>query len=90
MKIVFLTAYFRPEKTASSYLQENRNIAFAAAGFDMEVYAPCPTRGISGEEREAYKKRLRREVLYGGRMRVYRFSLWRESAYTAPLSVPER
>ena len=44
----------------------------------MEVYAPCPTRGISGEEREMYKRRLKREVLYGGKMRVYRFSLWRE------------
>ena len=78
MKVLLLPSYFYPEKMASSSLQENRSTAFAGAGFDMEVYAPCPTRGISGEEREAYKKRLRREVLYGGRMRVYRFSLWRE------------
>ena len=78
MKLLLLPSYFQPERAASAYLTENRYEAFAEAGFDMEVYAPCPTRGISGEEREAYKKRLRREVLYGGRMRVYRFSLWRE------------
>lgn len=78
MKVLFLRSYFKPERAASSYLIENCFTAFAEAGFDMEVYTPCPTRGISREEREAYKKRLRREVLYGGRMRVYRFSLWRE------------
>ena len=78
MKLLLLPSYFQPERAASAYLTENRYEAFAEAGFDMEVYAPCPTRGISGEERETYKKRLRREVLYGGRMRVYRFSLWRE------------
>lgn len=78
MRLLFLPTYFTPERTASSHLTNDRCEAFAGAGFDMEVYAPCPTRGISREEREAYKKRLRREVLYGGRMRVYRFSLWRE------------
>lgn len=78
MKLLLLPSYFQPERAASAYLTENRYEAFAGAGFDMEVYAPCPTRGISWEEREAYKGRLRREVLYGGRMRVYRFSLWRE------------
>ena len=78
MKLLLLPSYFQPEKAASAYLTENRYEAFAEAGFDMEVYAPCPTRGISKEERETYKKRLRREVLYSGRMRVYRFPLWRE------------
>lgn len=78
MKVLLLSSYFYPEKMASSYLQKNRGEAFAAAGFEMEVYAPCPTRGISGEERERYKRRLKWEVLYGGKMRVYRFSLWRE------------
>lgn len=78
MKVLLLSSYFYPEKMASSYLQKNRGEAFAAAGFEMEVYAPCPTRGISGEEREMYKRRLKWEVLYGGKMRVYRFSLCRE------------
>ena len=73
-----MISYFEPEKVASSYLFCNCYAAFAEAGFEMEVYAPCPTRGICKEEREVYKKRLRREVLYGGRMRVYRFPLWRE------------
>ena len=35
MKVVMLSTYFPPEKTASSYLQANRNDAFAEAGFEM-------------------------------------------------------
>ena len=47
MKILFLPAYFHPEKAASSYLSENRNHVFADTGFEMTVYTPIPTRGGS-------------------------------------------
>lgn len=43
---------FYPEQAASAYLSDNRNQAFADAGFDMVVYTPVPTRGISIEERK--------------------------------------
>lgn len=52
MKILYLPAYFYPEQAASAYLSDNRNQAFADAGFDMVVYTPVPTRGISIEERK--------------------------------------
>ena len=46
MRILFLTAYSYPEQTPSSYLGRQRNEAFIAAGHDLIVYAPVPTRGV--------------------------------------------
>lgn len=77
MKVLLLPAYFKPEIAASGYLSTNRNEAFAAAGFDMLVYTPVPTRGVSEEVRKIYEKR-REEHLYNGRMKVLRFPLIRE------------
>lgn len=74
MKILFLTAYFHPEQAASPYLGENRNQAFADAGYDMVVYTPTPTRGISEDIRQEYKKK-KLEFLYDGKMIVHRFNL---------------
>ena len=78
MKILFLPTYFTPEQTSSSLLIKNRYDAFIEAGFLVTVYAPCPTRGICEKERLLYKRRLRKESLYGGKMIVRRFSLFRE------------
>ena len=74
MKILFLTAYFHPEQAASPYLGENRNQTFADAGYDMVVYTPTPTRGISENVRQEYKKK-KMEFLYDGKMIVHRFNL---------------
>ena len=74
MKILFLTAYFHPEQAASPYLGENRNQAFADAGYDMVVYTPTPTRGISENVRQEYKKK-KLESLYDSKMIVHRFNL---------------
>ena len=77
MKVLFLRSYFLPERAASSYLTENYYEAFAAENFNMLVYTPVPTRGISEEVRKIYEKR-REEHLYDGRMKVLRFPLIRE------------
>ena len=61
-KILLLASYFYPEQAASSYLAENRNQAFAEAGFDMLVYTPMPTRGVTDEIRKKYGK-LKHEVV---------------------------
>lgn len=74
MKILFLSAYFHPEQAASPYLGENRNQAFADAGYNMVVYTPIPTRGITEDVRQEYKKK-KQEILFGGRMVVHRFNL---------------
>ena len=74
MKVLFLPAYFYPEQAASSYLGVNRFDAYAKEGFDMVVYTPVPSRGISAEVREEYKKK-REEKMYSDKMTVHRFSL---------------
>ena len=77
MKILYLPAYFEPELAASGYLAANRSEAFVAASFDMLVYTPVPTRGVSKEVRKIYEER-KEEHLYDGRMKVLRFPLIRE------------
>ncbi|MGV8135454.1 MAG: glycosyltransferase family 4 protein [Mangrovibacterium sp.] len=81
MKILFLPAYFFPEAPASFYISDNRNEAFALAGFTMEVYAPAPSRGISEEIRKQYEEK-RNETMYNGSMIVYRFPMFKEKANT--------
>jgi glycosyltransferase involved in cell wall biosynthesis len=77
MRILMLPGYFYPEHAASSYLSDNRYEAFAAAGFEMIVYTPMPTRGVDDGTRKEYKKR-KNEKLYEGKMEVHRFSMFSE------------
>ena len=77
VRILYLPAYFYPETAASSYLGDNRNQAFADAGFEMDAYTPMPCRGISKELREEYKKK-RIEELYDGKMTLHRFYMFAE------------
>lgn len=79
MRILYLPAYFFPEKAASSSLSESRNQAFADAGFEIEAYAPTPCRGITKEERKVYSSKEHRvEIMYDGKMTLHRFPLYAE------------
>ena len=77
MRVLQLTGYFYPEKAASIYLEENRFDAFGKAGIDTILYTPSPTRGITREERNAYKNR-KLEMMYDGHVEVHRFSMFAE------------
>jgi glycosyltransferase involved in cell wall biosynthesis len=77
MKILLLPAYYYPEPAASIYLSINRNEDFIKAGFDIEMFVPMPTRGITKEQRNRYKKN-KTEYLYGGKMLIHRFPMFRE------------
>ncbi len=77
MKILFLPNYFYPERVASPYLGENIRQAYAEAGFDMVLYTPVPTRGITAELRNEYKNKLNEEML-DGRLKIRRFPMMRE------------
>ena len=77
MKILFLPAYYFPETAASSYLGDNIREALCKEKISIELYAPTPTRGISAEERNKYKK-LKRESLFDGYLNIHRFSLYAE------------
>ena len=79
MRLLYLPAYFYPETAASSYLSENRNQAFADAGFEIIAYAPTPCRGLSKEVRDEFcSKQHRDEKMFDGRMTLHRFSLYAE------------
>ncbi len=77
MKILLLPAYFYPEQAASSYLGDNIRQAMCESGCALELYAPMPTRGISKEVREEYKKR-KLEHWHDGRLEIHRFSMYAE------------
>lgn len=77
MKILLLPPYFTPEQMASTYLDDHRYRAFADEGYKMLLYTPSPTRGVTDNVQEEYKKR-KTEIMYNGMMEVNRFSMFRE------------
>ena len=77
MRILFPTSYFYPEKAASSYLGENIREAFCKNGFRVILFAPTPTRGITEEKYQEYRKRTF-EKMYDGKLEVHRFGMFRE------------
>lgn len=79
INILMLAGYSYPEHAASSYLGQNRNEAFAKAGFNMQLYTPTPCRGITPEVRKKYcQKEFRHESLLNGHMTIHRFSMYPE------------
>lgn len=79
MKILLLPSYFYPEGVASPYIGRNRNQRFADEGWDMVVYTPTPSRGISDSDRSEFqKKQHRHEYMFDGHMSVHRFELFAE------------
>lgn len=77
MRVLHLPAYCYPEHAASDHLSNNRNDAFAAAGFNSIAYVPTPTRGVSDAVRNEYKKK-KLEYMYDGHLEVHRFAMFRE------------
>ena len=77
MRVLFFSSYYHPEAAASSYLGDNIRDALCKDKSIVELYVPEPSRGISKEEREKYKK-LKYENLSDGYLRVHRFSMFAE------------
>lgn len=79
MKILMLPTYFNPEQAASNYLSDNRDEAFAVAGFNMVNHVPTPCRGISSETRKKYsQKEFRKQTILNGHYHINRFPLYSE------------
>lgn len=74
MRLLLLPAYFFPELVSDTPLDDARYEAFAKAGMDMVLYTSTPTRSVSPEDKEKYKK-IKREQMYDGKMDVHRFSM---------------
>ena len=77
MRILRLRAYYTPEQTASSYLDEDMNEAYKKYDITIVNYTPMPTRGVSEDVRRIYKDR-KYEEMYDGHVIVHRFSMFRE------------
>ena len=77
MKILKIPPYYSPERISSSHLTDDLERAYVAAGHTVEVYAPTPTRGVSDEVREQYKK-IKHEQKLDGKITVKRFPMMRE------------
>ncbi|MDC2010538.1 glycosyltransferase family 4 protein, partial [Bacteroides thetaiotaomicron] len=56
----------------------NRVEAFANAGFDVEMHVPTPTRGVTKEVRENYKRNKTKEMMFNNKVYVHRFPLYGE------------
>lgn len=81
MKVLLLSAYYEPEVAASLYLSANLNEDLANSGFDVEIYTPMPTRGVSDEIRKKYKQKPI-EILYEGRLTIHRIHMPKETKGT--------
>ena len=77
MELLRLPAYCFPEQTASSHLTNDLEQAFGMAGFVVNIIVATPTRGISNEVREKYKK-IKYEEIQDGKVIIRRFAMFRE------------
>ena len=75
MKILFVNAYFYPENIAFSHLEKDIIEGLQNAGHEIFVICPTPTRGVSDEVHNEYKRR-KREDLNG--IKIHRFSAPKE------------
>lgn len=81
MKMLRLRAYYDPEQMAASHLDHDLSEGLAANNIICINYTPIPTRGVSKEVYEEYRKRAKRnQSLYDGHMIVKRFSMFREGS----------
>ena len=72
MNILFLDAYYEPESIAYTHLEKDLIEGLIADGHKIHIICPNPTRGISDEIREQYKK-IKSESKYDGSVIVERF-----------------
>lgn len=77
MKLIYLVQYFPPEKASGLQMVEDLIEGFANKGWEVDVFTPLPTRGVTAEERKKYKKK-RVEKIYNGKVTIHRMRLYRE------------
>lgn len=77
MEILVVDAYFYPELTAFSHLEEDLLKGIIDAGHSVTVICPTPSRGIDKATARKYSK-IKSETLYGGKVAVKRFYVPRE------------
>ena len=81
MKILKLPPYYAPEQISSSHLTNDLEQAYVEAGYELEIYCPTPTRGVSEEVRSIYKNK-KYEEKFDGKIKIHRFPMFREQKNT--------
>lgn len=77
MRILLPYAYYEPEQVSSAHLTKDLEDQFVKESFNLEIVVPSPTRGVSSEDYNKYKK-IKLEEKYDGLLRVHRFPMFRE------------
>ena len=77
MRLLYFVQYFPPEKASGLPLVTDMIEGFAQHGWDVDVYIPTPTRGVTDEVRREYARK-RIEILCDGKLRIHRMHLYRE------------
>lgn len=83
MRLIYFVQYFYPEKASGSDLVLDLLEGYANQGWNVAVYTPMPTRGITQEVRAKYANK-RTEKIHGGRVTIHRMSLYREGTGFLP------
>ena len=77
MRLLYFVQYFPPEKASGLPIVTDMIEGFAEHGWDVDVYIPTPTRGVTDEVRKEYAKK-RKEVYCDGKLTIHRMHLYRE------------
>lgn len=77
MHLLYFVQYFPPEKASGLPIVTDMIEGFAKHGWDVDVYIPTPTRGVTDEVRKEYAKK-RKETLLDGKLTIHRMHLYRE------------
>ncbi len=77
MKLVYFVQYYFPEKAAGLQLVKDLLEGFVNGGFDVKLFTPTPTRGVTAEERSESKKK-KNESYFDGKLIIHRMALYRE------------
>lgn len=56
MNVLFLDAYYEPEKIAYTHLENDLIRGLIHDGHKVRIICPTPTRGITDDVRKKYKK----------------------------------
>ena len=77
MKVLFLNAYFTPEITAFTHLEDDLIAELISGGHSIEIICPTPTRSVDKVVTKEYAHK-KKESLFGGAVEVRRFVCPRE------------
>ncbi len=77
MRLLYFVQYFPPEKASGLPIVTDMIEGFAEHGWDVDVFIPTPTRGVTDEVRKEYAKK-RKEVHCDGKLTIHRMHLYRE------------